>query len=229
MSYQIQQKMKRLKSVLRNEFLHAPIQVSLSKVEKEYAQANPHMDPQNHVLADIEHSLAKQLGKTRKDYASFIQQQANLEWLKYGDENTTVFHNSIKRRRTHNYIRMLILDNRVISDPLDIRQDFLSYYSDLLCSAMGNRARLNMQTIRARPILSEDLWPLVDFNFSADEIKNDIRDIDNNKSPGLDGFNSIRPRGRLWAPTWLVQGNSSFVMVSFCDLGILLSLPLFLR
>ena len=60
---------------------------------------------------------------------------------------------------------MLILDNKVISDPLDISQAFLSYYSDLLCSEMENRARLNMQTVRAGPILSEDLWPLFDFNF----------------------------------------------------------------
>ncbi|CAO2821003.1 unnamed protein product [Amaranthus hypochondriacus] len=159
MSFQIQQKLKRLKLVLRNEFLHAPIQVSICNVENENAkaQANLHMDPQNHVLADIEHFLAKQLGKTQKDYASFIQQQTKLDWIKYGDENFTVFNNSIKQRRTDNHIRMLILDNRVISNPLDIRQDFLSYYSDLLCSEMGNRARLNMQTTRAGPILSEDL------------------------------------------------------------------------
>ena len=92
MSFQIQRKLKKLKSVLRDEFVHHPIQASLCKVEKEYveAQANLHMDPQNHVLTDIEHSLAKQLGKTRKDYASFIQQQAKLDWIKYGDENSTM-------------------------------------------------------------------------------------------------------------------------------------------
>ncbi|CAO2841243.1 unnamed protein product [Amaranthus hypochondriacus] len=204
MSFQIQQKLKQLKSVLRYEFLHTPIQASLCQVEKQYeeAQANLHRDPYNRVLADIEQSLVEQLGKVRKDYASFIQQQAKPDWLKYGDENSTVFHNSIKQRRNHNHIRMLFVDDKVVSDALAIRQAFLSYYSNLLCSEMGNRDRLNMPMVQVGPILSEDLWPLLYFDFSADEIKNAIWDIDDNKSPSLDGFNS-----KFYKASWSVVGS----------------------
>lgn len=67
---------------------------------------------------------------------------------------------------------------------------FHAYYIDLLDSSMVSRKRLNMQTIHAGPILDVDSWSLLDLNFSSDEMKEAIWSIDDNKTPGLDGFNS---------------------------------------
>ena len=53
-----------------------------------------------------------------------------------------------------------------------------------------NRQRLNMQTIHNGPTLDTDSRPLLDHNFSATEIKEALWSIDDNKAPGLDGFNS---------------------------------------
>ena len=47
-----------------------------------------------------------------------------------------------------------------------------------------------MQTIQSGPTLDTDSWPLLDLNFSSVEIKEAIWSIDDNKAPGLDGFNS---------------------------------------
>ena len=55
---------------------------------------------------------------------------------------------------------------------------------------MKNRQRFNMQTIHAGPTLDCDSWALLDLNFSHEEIKEAIWSINDNKSPGLDGFNS---------------------------------------
>ena len=129
-----------------------------------------------------------------------LSNKANLDWIKYGNENSTVFHNSIKQRRYHNHINMLMIDGKIISDPWSIRQSLLLYYSNLLYNRMENRARLNMQTIQAGPILSKEQWPLLDLNFSAAEIRNAIWSID--KSSGLAGFNS-----KFQMASWSVVGQ----------------------
>ena len=69
---------------------------------------------------------------------------------------------------------MLMIENQIIRDPVDIRKAFLTYYSDLLCYRMENRAWLKMPIIHNGPTLSSDLWPLLDLSFSAAEIKEAI-------------------------------------------------------
>lgn len=118
-SFQIQQKLRNLKPQLKKYFLRTPLQASLCKIESEYSEVQErlHLDPTNQHLISLEFSLAQQLKKTKSDYASFIQQQAKVNWLKYGDENSSVFHNSLKQRRACNRINMIISDGNIVSDP----------------------------------------------------------------------------------------------------------------
>ena len=54
---------------------------------------------------------------------------------------------------------------------------------------MENRKRVNMQVIYAGPVLSSEKRDLLDLSFTSEEIKEILWSINDNKAPGLDGFN----------------------------------------
>ena len=162
-----------MKHELRHKFYQTPIQAILAKAQHDFteAQTQLHLNPHDEFLVDVETCMAMHLKKAKKDYASYIQQQAKLNWLQYGDENTSLFHNNINQRRKQSIINLLTLNGKKLSDPTHIQQTFMSFYSELLCSSLENRKRINMPTIQAGTTLTQDPWPLLDLSFNADEIK----------------------------------------------------------
>lgn len=97
---------------------------------------------------------------------------------------------------------MLIDDDKIVIDPSLIRNTLITYYSELLCERMVNGTRLNMQVIQAGPIIPHTDWPFLYLNFSADEIKNALCCINDNKSLGLDVFNN-----KFYKVAWSVGGQ----------------------
>ena len=69
-----------------------------------------------------------------------------------------------------------------MSNPILIQDAFLSFYSNLLCSTMENRKRINMQVIHAGPVLSSEKRDLLDLSFTSEEIKEALWSIDDNKA-----------------------------------------------
>ncbi|XP_021844809.2 uncharacterized protein [Spinacia oleracea] len=63
------------------------------------AQSKMHADPRNTSLATLEKEAAAAYLKAHTAYTSFIQQRAKIDWLEFGDENSRLFHQSIKQRR----------------------------------------------------------------------------------------------------------------------------------
>lgn len=45
--------------------------------------------------------------QAKLNYHSYIQQITKIKWMKYGDENLTVFHQSLRRKRVQNNIQVL--------------------------------------------------------------------------------------------------------------------------
>ena len=113
---------------------------------------------------------------------------------------------------------MLLLNGRKITHPNQIQEAFISFYSNMLCSKLENRRRINMSTIHSGPILTPDLWPLLDLSFSPQEIKEAIWSIHDNKALGLDGFNS-----KFYKASWpVVSPNLVNAIQSFFRNGKLL-------
>ena len=63
---------------------------------------------------------------------SFFQQKAKYDWIKKGDENTTLFHRAIKKRRSHNLIYGIhnITGEWVEGD--HVADAFIGYYYKML-------------------------------------------------------------------------------------------------
>ncbi|XP_056697530.1 uncharacterized protein [Spinacia oleracea] len=66
------------------------------------AQEAMHKDPTNMDLADAELRAIHEYKEKHKIYLEFLSQKAKVAWLKDGDENTTLFHQSIRSRNLKN-------------------------------------------------------------------------------------------------------------------------------
>ncbi|XP_056691817.1 uncharacterized protein [Spinacia oleracea] len=70
-------------------------------------QARLHATPNDGSLADAEKLAAADYKQAHNAYMSYLHQTAKINWLAQGDENTRVFHQSIKQRRRHNTIHSI--------------------------------------------------------------------------------------------------------------------------
>ena len=117
------------------------------------AQDNAHQHPRDEMLVNTEHLMALKLAHVKKEYASFLQQKAKVDWINFGDENTSFFHNSLKHRYTHNRINQIHIDGVLVYDPHIIQNVFTSFYIDLMYRSLENRSKINMKFIDAGPSL----------------------------------------------------------------------------
>ena len=68
--------------------------------------------------------MAELRKKAKEDRDSALRQKAKIAWLTMGDENTKLFHQSIKYRVRSNSINVLHMGDEVISDQSRIREIF---------------------------------------------------------------------------------------------------------
>ncbi|XP_062114659.1 uncharacterized protein LOC133825772 [Humulus lupulus] len=96
-------KLKRVKSILRElnrkGFGDVEIKEATSREHLLECQLAVNKEPLNHVLIEAELKAREDHKEASKNYISFLQQKAKMNWLKDGDNNTKIFHSSIKKRR----------------------------------------------------------------------------------------------------------------------------------
>ena len=83
------------------------------------------------MFASLEVEAIGKFKQTKEDYFVHVQQLAKLQWMTHGDENSKIFHQSLKQRRTSNYINVLHVGGFIVSDMDRIHQAFNALYSDL--------------------------------------------------------------------------------------------------
>ncbi|KAL9232820.1 hypothetical protein vseg_007885 [Gypsophila vaccaria] len=132
----------------------------------------------------------------------FLIQRAKAKWVQDGDENTTFFHSCIKERRQGNRVVMIrSISGGMAETSETIQNAFLEYYQQLL----GSNAwveHVHELTVQKGQCVREDQWPGLLASPTAQEIKEAIFDIEDTKSPGLDGYTS-----KFFKDAWGVIGH----------------------
>lgn len=72
--------------------------------ESQECEVALHENPTDSTLKQKEFDAAGEYKRIHSAYISFLAQKAKINWSINGDENTTMFHKSIKARRLHNTI-----------------------------------------------------------------------------------------------------------------------------
>ncbi|KAK7273311.1 hypothetical protein RIF29_14360 [Crotalaria pallida] len=111
--FQICQKLKLLQRPLKelNRLFYANIDIREADIRDRLEKVQIELDQRSDdcILQQAEKDLMRQYSEIKKDALSFLKQKAKLLWLKEGDCNSKVFHNSIKTRQYQN--RVLRLSN----------------------------------------------------------------------------------------------------------------------
>ncbi|XP_021852960.2 uncharacterized protein [Spinacia oleracea] len=95
--------------------------------------------------------------QAHQNYLSFLPQTAKLKWLELGDENSRLFHLSIKQRRKQNKINS-IHDQEVnwVQSSDGVQNAFTQFYTTLFGVTMENRTAVKTIVIDQGARLNED-------------------------------------------------------------------------
>ncbi|KAL2929983.1 LINE-1 retrotransposable element ORF2 protein [Bienertia sinuspersici] len=119
----------------------------------------------------------------------FLRQKAKCSWIKEGDENTALFHQSIKQRRLQNNIYAIKNGQGVLVDNQEtVATAFVEYYQSLLGQQQQQRERCDMDIIKSGPTLDEEQRKNLIKKFTKEEVKEAMFSIKGDKAPGPDGF-----------------------------------------
>lgn len=106
--YQVTQKLKMLKTRLKkfNQEGYSDVQV---QAHKAFTHMMTMQDKAHECISDSTHIVAERQAvaeykKAQEIYLSFLRQKAKERWIDKGDDNTKLFHQSIRERRTCNKI-----------------------------------------------------------------------------------------------------------------------------
>ncbi|KAL2933222.1 LINE-1 retrotransposable element ORF2 protein [Bienertia sinuspersici] len=191
--YCLIKKLKKVKSTLielnRRGFCELQAWVTKALMQMTEAQTNLQQRPLDRNLIMAEKTAAKEYQERHKVYMQYLRQKAKCSWIKDGDENTALFHQSIKQRRLQNNIYAIKNAQGVlVEDQEEVATAFVEYYKSLLGQQQQQRERCDMGVIKAGPTLDEDQKKNLVKQFTKEEVKEAMFSIKGDKAPGPDGF-----------------------------------------
>lgn len=114
-------------------------------------QLHAHLGDVN--LAAVELAAIQEYKSTHEVYVSFLSQKAKMDWLREGDENTKLFHQSIKARKVENQVFRINDKNGCWHDTSDfVAEAFLGYYKKLLGYSISQRTHVFAQIVQSSPL-----------------------------------------------------------------------------
>ncbi|KAL2228612.1 UNVERIFIED_CONTAM: hypothetical protein Sindi_1840900 [Sesamum indicum] len=205
--YAVTRKLKALKPVFRLQRRNKgdlTMNVQLAKGFLDEAQQLVSSDRQNELYLLLEHCCRIVYAKAAKLEQIMLQQRAKMQWMKDGDQCSRVFFRKIAQRRVMRRILQINDENGFTHTDLgEVAHEFVSYYQNLLG---GTRRRLSMDIRYLRPwarhcITDEEANQLL-LPLSAEDVKQAVFDIADDKAPGPDGYSS-----RFFKAAWPVVGK----------------------
>lgn len=119
------------------------------------AQRNMYNHLGDSQLAEVELEAIKEYHLKHRAQREFLSQQVKLAWIKYGDENTSLLHQSIKARKLQNHVYGIHDEHGNWKDTTEnVSHAFLSYYENLLSRSTIERKFVISQLIQEGPMIT---------------------------------------------------------------------------
>jgi exonuclease III len=126
------------------------------------------------------------LYKLLKCKEAIVFQRSRSKWLKEGDANTKFFHGSVKKRSKTNSIPAVMVDDKWMDSPTQVKAAVSSFFTNHVSSTPIARPKLD-GVVFSRLTEEENLDLIAPF--SLEDIEEVVRCSDENKSLGPNGFN----------------------------------------
>ncbi|GJX80944.1 hypothetical protein Tco_0329093 [Tanacetum coccineum] len=182
-------KLKCLKKPLRKllyEHGNLHNNVKQLRIELDQVQRDLDLDPFNSTLREEEAIYVHAFKDAVVMEERFMKQKAKVEWLKVGDSNTAYFHKAVKSRISRSRIDVVMDSNGTLFANDHVADAFVNHYENFL-EQPGSTGVLNTEGL-----FLNTLDDAVSLNMvrpiSAQEVKEAMFSMGNDKSPGPDGF-----------------------------------------
>ncbi|KAL2923459.1 hypothetical protein RDABS01_014950 [Bienertia sinuspersici] len=218
----VTQKLKQVKKSLKelNNTGYCSIQVEEAKAFNKLIQIQEHLhqNPLDNAAMEEERQ-AQQMYKTKnKSYISFLKQKAKIQWIRDGDENSALFHSSIKRRRLQNNVYAIKDHGNWQDSPIGVEQAFVNYYQELLGQKMEGRWEVKREIVQQGPVLNDQQQERLIATFTDEDIKKAFFSMNGDNAPGPDGFGA-----HFYKHNWDIVGPAVMQATrSFLESGKLL-------
>ncbi|XP_074299986.1 uncharacterized protein LOC141631182 [Silene latifolia] len=204
--YQVMQKLKSVKRGLRQlnraNFSDIENLTHVTELSLKHFQGKLRVDPLNPELCQAERECSAELSTLVKARNLYLAQKCKEKWLDEGDDNTSFFHASIKRRRARNKIYQLKDKCGILcTQPEDIKIAFEEFYVGLL----GNSkpvTQIHKGIVQAGKCLTAVHLAVLNAPLTDEEIKHAMFSIPGNKAPGPDGYSS-----QFFKDSWSIVGK----------------------
>ena len=139
-----------------------------------------------------------------------------MSWLKHGDKNTKFFHAKASQRRRRNHIqRIKDRDGNWVEEIEDIARVATNYFDSLFTVGTCSQMEECLNTVVSKVTL--DMQQILSSDFTADEIKTAVFQMEPTKAPGPDGMNAL-----FYQKFWHVVGDSVIAAVmDYLHLGFM--------
>lgn len=154
-------------------------------------------------LLSAEKVLSQELRVVQNARVSFLCQKSKVHWHKDGDQNTKLFHQSIKMRHYQNNIHSIKDANGTMVDsPDEVTNAFVEYYVGLFGTDNNYRIPVNCELVKRGNVLNDTQRASLCTPFTTGDIKNALWLIDGNKAPGHDGYSC-----QFFKDAWEIVGD----------------------
>lgn len=116
-------------------------------------------------------------------YLDFLKKKVNIDWIKVIDENTDLFHHSIRSRNVQNQVYNMHEMDGVWRDNLATVSDaFLDYYVSLLGKTHDHRKLVIKQIVHDGPLVTDQHREFLNDHYTIEEVKQALFSIPDVKS-----------------------------------------------
>lgn len=146
-----------------------------------------------------EHSVIDQIKRLEWDLEGLLEreevywrQRTRADWLTAGDRNSKFFHNRATIRKKKNSIHRLVDNNGEVQESEEgIARIIGSYYASLFQSSNPSTIDISKATETIENRLDNSMQLSLEADFSAEEVKMAVFDMNPTKALGQDGFQAI--------------------------------------
>ena len=125
-----------------------------------------------------------------KEYARGIQLRSKALLIEETEQNLKYFSKLECQKFNTKYIRSLIKDSKLITDPSEILQEEEAFYKNLYTEPHYNKIENSFFNIETIPQLSPESRNNCELFLTEVELAKALRDLPNNKTPGSDGIST---------------------------------------
>ncbi|XP_071734624.1 uncharacterized protein [Rutidosis leptorrhynchoides] len=191
--YKVVKKLRMLKKPIRKIMwqkgnLHE--HVLKLRMELDAAQLALDLNPFSVDIRGDESHLLQAYNDALLDEERFLKQKAKVEWLRVGDNNSRYSNNVVKSKINKSRIQVVMdVDGNMI-DGNEVPNMFVNHYATFLGTATVSTPVHDPDSLFTRKVSNEKDLAMISM-VSDEEVKAEIFDIGDNKSPGPDGYSSV--------------------------------------